>query len=173
MRSLMRCLVALAVLAVPLAAQTNRSEFESRALFSAIPEPGEITCPGGGEPLPSMMPPWCVDARTKVRNRQLTGAFVQTTDERVWGAVEVVMNMNLDSSFHGPVWGSYAIAVPGRGSWEGIWHGKYEGVGLATYRLVAHGIGELDGLELRAVIVWRAGKGESWTGEIIETRPQC
>jgi len=172
MRSLMCCLVALVVLAVPAAAQTNRSEFESRALYYAIPEPGDITCPDGGGPLPSLMPPWCVDARTKVRNRLLTGAFVQTTDERVWGPVQVVMNMNLDASFHGPVWGSYVVALPGRGNWEGTWHGKYEGMSLATYRLVAHGSGEFDGLELRAVIVWRAGKGESWTGEIIDTRPQ-
>ncbi len=172
MRSLMCCVVALVVLAVPAAAQTNRSEFDSRAFYSAIPKPGDITCPDGSGPVPSLMPPWCVDARTKVRNRLLTGAFVQTTDERVWGTTQVMMNMNLDSSFHGPVWGTYVIVRPGRGTWEGTWQGKYEGVGLATYLLVAHGSGEFDGLELRAVIVWRAGKGEAWTGEVIDTRPQ-
>lgn len=64
------------------------------------------------------------------------------------------------------------IEVPGRGTWEGTWHGRYEGMALHSYRLVAHGSGEFDGLELRAVIVWQAGKGESWTGEIIDTRPQ-
>jgi NAD(P)-dependent dehydrogenase (short-subunit alcohol dehydrogenase family) len=38
----------------------------------------------------------------------------------------------------------------------------------ATYQLVAHGSGEFDGLDLRASLVWQAGKGESFTGQILE-----
>jgi hypothetical protein len=124
-----------------------------------------------GEPLPSLLPPWCGDARTKVRGRLFTGQF-QTTDDRVSGTMQLVLNMNLDASSHGPAWGSLMIEVPARGTWEGGYQGKFEGFGVYTYRLVAHGSGEFDGLELRAVVVWQAGQGESWTGEIIDTRPQ-
>jgi hypothetical protein len=45
MRSLMCCVVALVVLAVPAAAQTNRSEFDSRAFYSAIPKPATSRAP--------------------------------------------------------------------------------------------------------------------------------
>jgi hypothetical protein len=164
------CMVALVILAAAAAgsttAQPNRSEFESHAWYTAIPEGGDITCPGGGEPSTSLFPPWCGEDRTKVRGRVLTGFIDLTSDERVAGTNRIVMNMNLDASFEGPIWGTYEIEVPGRGAWEGTWQGKYHGPLLATYRLVAHGSGEFEGLELRADLAWQAGQGESWTGEI-------
>ena len=162
----MAALVVLAAVSAPATAQPNRSEFESHAWYTAIPERGDITCPSGGEPASSLMPPWCVGDRTKVRDRVLTGFIDSTSDERVAGTIRVVMNMNLDASYQGPAWGTYEIEVPGRGAWEGTWQGKFHGGSLGTYRLVAHGSGEFEGLELRAVIVWQAGQGESSTGEI-------
>lgn len=161
-------LATLVVTASPAAAQRDRTDFHALAIYTAIPERGEITCPGGSEPSPSLMPPWCGDTRTKVRDRVVTGSIVQSSDWRVGGATKTVMNMNLDPSFEGPIWGTYVIDVPGHGTWEGVWQGQYFGPTLATYRLVAHGSGEFEGFELRALLVWQAGKGESITGRIFE-----
>ena len=120
----MAALVVLAAMSAPATAQPNRSEFESHAWYTAIPERGAITCPGGGEPASSLLPPWCGGDRTKVRDRVLTGFIDSTSDERVAGTIRVVMNMNLDASYQGPVWGTYEIQVPGRGAWEGTWQGR-------------------------------------------------
>jgi hypothetical protein len=160
-----------ALIGAPLAAQRHdRGEFEAKVLYTAIPARGSISCPGGGAPLPSLMPPWCPGSRTAVRQRTLTGAVVETTDPRLSGTAALVMNMNLDESFEGPIWGTYAIDVPGRGTWEGTFEGKWEGPTLASYRLIAHGSGEFEDLELRASLVWQAGKGESWNGFVVEPR---
>lgn len=163
-------LLALIAVHVPAVAQPRVSEFQAHVWYTAIPQAGEITCPGGGEPSASLMPPWCVDSRTKVRNRVLTGLVDTASDPRVQGTIKTVMNLNLDDSFEGPAWGTYEIEVPGRGTWEGTWQGRHRGLRLATYHLVAHGSGEFEGLQLRADLVWQAGKGESITGEIFGLR---
>ena len=63
-------LAALVLMLVPAAhaaAQGDRTEVDVLVFYTAIPHVGQITCPGGGDPLPTPMPPWCADARTRVR----------------------------------------------------------------------------------------------------------
>lgn len=162
-------------------ADSLRTDFTSLELATCTPFPacivpqrGDISCPRGGEALPSLMPPWCEPgSRTRVRDRVLAYTVVQATDSRVAGTVTLRLNANLDTdSFSGPMWGTYSIEVPDQGRWEGVWAGWAHSVGYWTYRLVLHGTGGLDGLYLQADAVWRAGQGERLTGHIIDPRPE-
>jgi hypothetical protein len=157
--------------------QSERTEFETLAKATcsplpscALPQRGTITCPGGGEPSPSLMPPWCESgSRTRVRDRMLVYSIVETNDPRVAGTITFRLNMNLDSdSFSGPIWGTYTLEVPDQGTWEGIWVGKARSATYWSYAVVLHGTGGLDGMYIRAEGVWRAGVGDRLDGEIVE-----
>lgn len=125
----------------------------------------------GIEALPGLMPPWCpAESRTKVRDRMLNFGIVETTDERVQGTITMRFNMNLDSdTFSGHFWGTYLLEVPGRGSWEGMLEGKINSATMWTYRVVAFGTGEFEGLQFRADGLWKAGVGDRLTGLIEAT----
>jgi len=139
----------------------------------AIPERGSISCPSAGvEAAPTLLPPWCpAGSRTKVRDRVMKMWVITSTDERVAGGVITTrFNMNLDTdSFSGHAWGSYLIEVPDRGSWEGMFEGKVDGP-TWTYRVVAFGTGEFEGLQMRADGVTQYGVGDSLRGKIATTK---
>jgi hypothetical protein len=171
--------VAVVALLFPAAAhgQAQRSNFETLAKATcsptpscAIPQRGTITCPGGDEPSPLLMPPWCsAGSQTHVRNRVLVYTILSTTDRRVSGTITFNLNMNLDTdSFSGPIWGTYRLEVPDRGSWEGTWEGLAHSGAHWTYRVVLHGAGEFEGLQVRADGEWRAGQGDRLTGVILD-----
>jgi hypothetical protein len=167
-------LVALGALLAPalVASQAKSTEFTVLNMWFAG-ERGAISCPGGGDPSPSLMPPWCEPgSRTHVRDRALVGKVTESTDPRIAGAVFTRINLNLDSStFSGEAWGTYVIEVPERGRWEGIWQGKVHRIDYWTYELVLHGSGEFEGMQIKADGVWPAedGMGERLTGRILET----
>lgn len=160
-------------------AQRQVAEFQTLAKnvctplpMCALPQRGTITCPGAGaEALPGLLPPWCpAGSRTKVRDRMLNFGVVQTTDDRVQGAITMRFNINLDTdTFSGHIWGTYLLEVPGRGSWEGMFEGKVNSATMWTYRVVAFGTGEFEGLQLRADGLWKYGFGDRLTGEISTT----
>lgn len=138
----------------------------------AIPQRGTISCPGAGvDALPGLMPPWCpAGTRTNVRDRMLRFGVVSATDERVRGTITMRFNMNLDTdTFKGHIWGSYLLEVPDRGAWEGMFEGKVNSLSMWTYRVLAFGNGEFEGLQLRADGLWKAGQGDRLFGEIATT----
>jgi hypothetical protein len=172
---------AAAVLLAPalVSAEPERTEFTTLGMGTCAPFPaclvpqrGDISCPGGGEALPSLFPPWCeAGSRTRVRDRVLVYTVVQTTDPQLAGTITFRLNMNLDTdTFSGPMWGTYSIEVPDQGRWEGTWTGRAHSVGYWTYRLMLHGTGGLDGLFVRADAVWRVGQGEQLVGYIFGPR---
>ena len=175
-------LVAAALLSpAPVHARPQRTEFATVGMGTCDPRPacvipqrGTITCPGGGEASPSLMPPWCeAGSRTRVRDRVLVYSVVQSNDSRlpVGSMITFRLNMNLDSdTFSGPIWGTYTVEVPDQGTWEGIWVGQAHSATYWTYQVVLHGTGGLDGLFIRAEGIWRAGEGDRLTGQIVETR---
>ncbi len=138
----------------------------------AVPQRGSISCPAAGvEALPGLMPPWCPErSRTKVRDRMLAFAVVTATDDRVKGAITMRFDMNLDSdTFSGHIWGTYLLDVPDRGGWEGMMVGTVNSASLWTYRVVAFGTGEFEGLMLRADGEWKAGVGDRLIGRVTPT----
>jgi hypothetical protein len=182
--SIAAALLALAAcLVLPLTVRAQREVTDVQTLSKslctpmpvcAIPERGSITCPGAGvEALSGLLPPWCpAGSRTSVRDRVLKMWVLQATDDRVAGSITMRLNMNLDTdTFSGHVWGSYLVDVPGRGSWEGMFEGKVNSASMWTYRVVAFGTGEFDGLQLRADGLWKSGVGDRLTGQISTTRP--
>ncbi len=133
----------------------------------AVPLRGNISCPASGEPSSALMPPWCAEGRTRVRDRMLVYQIVQSTDDRVSGTVTFRLNMNLDSAmFKGQIWGTYQIEVPGRGVWEGTWEGLAHSATFWTYKVVMFGSGEFEGLMIRADGTWKAGQGDMLNGTI-------
>jgi hypothetical protein len=182
MSRLLLAMAATALLSPALAAaEPERTEFTALGMATCTPFPmcivpqrGNIWCPGGGEALPSLMPPWCESgSRTRVRDRVLVYTVVETTDSRVAGTITLRLNMNLDTdAFKGPMWGTYTLEVPDQGTWEGIWTGWAHSVTYWTYRLMLHGTGGLEGLYVHADAVWRAGQGERLVGHIIDPRPE-
>jgi len=162
-------------------AQRQVTDFQSLAIAAAcspfpdcaIPERGSISCPGAGvEAASTLLQPWCpAGSRTKVRDRVMKMRVIKSTDARVAGVITMRVNMNLDTdSFSGHAWGSYLIEVPDRGSWEGMFEGKVESDMMWTYRLVAFGTGEFEGLQMRADGVWKYGVGDMLTGKIATTK---
>ncbi len=143
--------------------------FNGQVWYTAVPERGDITCPGGGTPAPGLFPPWCPPGtRTEVRDRVLTGV-VTGSDPRLNGVVTIVMNFDLNStSFTGPIWGTFKWEIPGKGSWKGIWEGEYNGLPGAAYQFIGHGTEALDGQRLEVHAVWVTGGGERLSGRIIE-----
>lgn len=180
MSRLVLALVAAALLSpTAVHARPHRTEFATWAVATCTPLPtcavaqrGTITCPGGGEPSSSPMPPWCgPGSRTRVRDRVLILSVVQANDPRVTGTISLHVNMNLDSdTFSGPVWGKYTMEVPDLGTWEGIWVGRVQSATYWTYQVVLHGTEGLDGLFLLAEGRWRAGDGDRLTGQIVDAR---
>jgi len=182
MTRLALALVAVALLwPAPVQAQAQRTDFATVARATcdprpacAIPQRGTITCPGGGEASPSLMPPWCeAGSRTRVRDRLLVYSVVEANDSRVpvGSTIAFRLNMNLDSdTLSGPIWGTYTIEVPDLGTWEGIWVGRARDNTYWTYHVVLHGTGALDGALIMAEGIWRAGQGDRLTGQIVETR---
>jgi hypothetical protein len=136
----------------------------------ALPQRGTITCPGGGDALRGLMPPWCPDgSRTKVRDRMLVYQIVETTDPRTFGKVTLRFNLDLDSTtFSGHIWGTYLIEVAGRGSWDGMFEGDVVSDTKWIYRVIMFGSGEFERLQLRADGIWQAGQGDRLTGYILE-----
>jgi len=163
------CFVARASAADQAIGQPSRvTAFAAETWYTALPQRGDIRCPGGGPPSDALMPPWCEPGtKTLVRDRVLSGVM-QSSEPRTTGFCSVTMNMNLESAtFTGPIWGTFRWDVAGRGTWEGTWTGEFNGMG-AGYRYVGHGTGEFAGMQIEAYAVWVAGKGERLSGHIVE-----
>ena len=169
MRSKRLMLTAVLVLLASVGPQAaERVEFTALAIPIAIAEPGDISCPGGGDPLPTLMPPWCEPGtRTKVRDRVLVEAIVDTDDPMVSGTVTCQLNMNVDSTtFTGHAWGTCTIMVPDRGTWSGVLTGSVDGPTQWSYKVVLFGSGEFEGMHLKADGLWSAYSGDRLTGTI-------
>ncbi len=144
-------LAALFPLVKPAMAQSTSVEVTWRSIPTAVAERGDIACPGGGSPSPSIYPPWCpAESRTWIRNRVQLGLIASSSDPRISGSTTEVMNANLDSALAGPGWGTSTYQVPGRGAWEGTAVAEFHGPNSISFRIVLHGSGEFEGMKVMA-----------------------
>lgn len=123
-----------------------------------LPVRGVIRCVGLGNPSPadSDFAPWCpAGTWTTVRGRVLSGKW-ETSDPDTTGSMLLFFAFDVDSAtFTGPVWGTFILDVPGKGTWEGSFRGDYAGQRCVT-RYVGNGDGRFQGYTLMAESIYEA-----------------
>lgn len=123
-----------------------------------LPVRGVIKCVGMGNPTPADadFAPWCpAGTWTTARSRVLSGKW-ETSDPNTTGSMLLYFAFNVDSTtFTGPVWGTFILDVPGKGTWEGSFVGEYAGQ-RGVMRYLGNGDGQFQGSTLMAESVYEA-----------------
>ena len=136
-------LTVVSVLAVPVAAQMNRTEYEGMEYFVGPASPGRQWISGDGV--------------LHIRGGQ-EAYRDEVDDPRLCGDAVVTLNVNFHLAdppvmVYGPMWGTFRIENEG-GYWEGSWVGeRTELEGFSYIRGVLHGHGAYEGLQARAEYV--------------------
>jgi len=123
-----------------------------------LPVRGVIKCLGLDSPTPADrdFAPWCpAGTWTSVRGRVLSGKW-ETSDPNTTGSMLLFFGFSVDSTtFAGPVWGTFILDVPGKGTWEGSFLGEYAGQ-RGVMRYLGNGDGQFQGCTLMAESVYEA-----------------
>jgi hypothetical protein len=123
-----------------------------------LPVRGVIKCLGLDNPTPADgdFAPWCpAGTWTTVRGRVLSGKW-ETSDPNTTGSMLLFFALNLDSTtFTGPVWGTFILDVPGKGTWEGSFAGEYAGQ-RSVVRYLGNGDGQFQGSTIMAEAIYEA-----------------
>lgn len=121
-----------------------------------VENPGTVTYPGGNTHI-----------------RDFVVRYNRTSSEpRVNGPVRFVMNFNLDANLSGRIWGTARLEVGG-GAWEGTFQGTTNRLtGIAHYKSVWHGSGDLSGMQIKETCVYTGTPVGTCTGRILAAPPE-
>jgi hypothetical protein len=126
---------ALIVVLLPLAgtaeAQATRTPFTGTQTCTDV-SPGEVTLP---------------NANIHVRGAT-SMCDVETTLPDGHSTSYNVLNLNIDATGSGPMWGTFRNEIDGVTIFEGAWTGRMTGMTVWTIRAVAQGRGTLEGGKL-------------------------
>ena len=144
----------------------EKATFTGTETFTGVfVEPGEMTCPGHESILfpPSFCPPG-----TRIKLRGLIRQYFEDhSDWRATGINTVTENWNFDENVVGPMWGTFRLDVDSHSYWEGTWTGEWNGV-VGTMKMVGHGGGDFEGLQIRSVCDYPSMPTGTCTGEILD-----
>jgi hypothetical protein len=132
-------LIVLSLLVAPVAARTNRTEYEGLEHYVGPLSPGRQ---------------WISeDGVLHIRGAQ-EAYRDEVGDPRLCGDVVVTANMNFHFAgppvfVYGPMWGTFRIDNDG-GYWEGSWVGERTEQGFSLIRGILRGHGGYEGLQARA-----------------------
>jgi hypothetical protein len=136
-------LMALSILAAPVAAGTIRTDYEGSEYYVKPLAPGRQWVSGDGV--------------LHIRGGQ-EAYRDEVSDARISGDVVVTLNVNFQFAdppvmVYGPMWGTIRVEN-GDGYWEGSWVGeRTELQGFSYIQAVMHGQGGYEGLQARAEYV--------------------
>lgn len=123
-----------------MAEKTEKKAYFGTMMLTGIENPGTMTILKKGN--------------TRLRD-QVAIFYREATDSRITGYYKVVINVNVDSTWNGALWGTFhsctANGDPVTDGWEGTYHGQYFywPPNNAFYEFVAHGTGAYEGLQFK------------------------
>ena len=132
------CLMVMVIIAIPVTAKTDWTEFEGMLSFQG----------GGCDPENE----WLSKDFTKVFGRDCHDTYSMVVDDaRLEGTLYLTFNFNFKYTgvppafFYGPIWGSIVIENEG-GTWKGNFNGSRSEEGFNYGFSVLHGTGEYEGM---------------------------
>jgi hypothetical protein len=125
-------------------AQATHTPFTGTQTCTDV-SPGEVTFP---------------DGNVHVRGATST-CEVETTLPDAQSTSHNVLNLNLDATGSGPMWGTFSSEIDGVTILEGAWTGAMTGMTVWTIRAVAQGRGDLEGGKLFVIAECHAVPGGS------------
>jgi len=123
----------------------EKTEFQCEEILVDTPNPGRWTYPNGN-----------------IHIRGMVNRYSETsTDPRMYGVNEVILNANWHEDYTGPMWGTFWLEND-YGGWEGTWAGLMTVQG-PRYNAVGDGFGDYAGMKL-----WINVHNGVCTGSILE-----
>ena len=162
----MSFLAVMALLAVLPSQADQKTGFSGTETFTGqFIDFGKVTCPGHE---PGQWPPTPCPPGSRIQLRGLVRVWSDSmTDPRASGTNTTTENWSFDENLVGPMWGTFRLDVSPDSFWEGIWTGEWKTTSGKT-RVVGHGGGALEGLQIRYECDYPSGAGGTCTGQILD-----
>jgi len=123
--------------------QNGQPNNEKFLIITGMETAGALIDPGTYTPLKSGN--MKLRGKISIYNDQYPG-YPQFSGEAV-----VTTNCNINKDGTMQCWGAFwPTNAPGSGSFVGTWEGEFDVWGNGSYKLIAHGVGPMDGYEARA-----------------------